>query len=154
MSEYKVPRLLWESLESVLNASGRAYVRELAKILKVPEKELVKKVFPKSDSIKVIMYDTTTETLQCQAFVSADCVTCKCRKPVVLGSEFCEVHQLHRMTVVESPDTVPVQKLSDNAQTGRLWIVNSTDVINSSGVVVGKWNECTNRLRMFVVKDD
>ena len=33
--EYKVPRLLWESLEAILLAQGKRYVREMAKTLKV-----------------------------------------------------------------------------------------------------------------------
>lgn len=43
--EYKVPRLLWENLESVLLAQSRKYICELAKRLNVSEKELLKKYY-------------------------------------------------------------------------------------------------------------
>ena len=53
--EYKVPRFLWENFESVLLAQSKRYITELAKRLAVPEKELIKKVLPSSDSLKVII---------------------------------------------------------------------------------------------------
>ena len=65
--EYKVPRLLWENLESVLLAQSKRYIGELAKRLGVSEKELTKRVLPTSDSLKVIIQDTHAECNQCKS---------------------------------------------------------------------------------------
>ena len=66
--EYKIPRILWENLESVLLAQSKRYIGELAKRLKVSEKELIKRVLPTSDYLKVIIQDTQTES-QCKAYI-------------------------------------------------------------------------------------
>ena len=60
--EYKVPRLLWENLESVLLAQSKRYNGELAKRLGVSEKELQKKVLPTSDTLKVTIQDNQAES--------------------------------------------------------------------------------------------
>ena len=65
---FKVPRLLWESLEAVLQAQGKKYVREVAKALEIDPKELVRQVFAK-DTVPVILHDTATTTLECSAYV-------------------------------------------------------------------------------------
>ena len=64
--EYKVPRILWENFESVLLAQSKRYIAELAKRLHVSEKELIKKVLPTTDSLKVIIQDSHNESNQCE----------------------------------------------------------------------------------------
>ena len=73
--EYKVPRLLWENLESVLLAQSKRYIGELAKRLGVSEKELQKKVLPSSDSLKIMLFDSQAECNQCKAYIQQDKLT-------------------------------------------------------------------------------
>ena len=149
--EYKVPRLLWESFESVLLAQSKRYISELAKRLNVSEKELLKRVLPSSDSLKVIIQDTQDETNQCKAYVQNDKVTAYCRKPTVYGCEFCAFHRNRRMTVVEGTNPASIQKVKDMNTNMPLWL-SGNDIINSSSTVVGKINKNQNKIKMFMVE--
>lgn len=150
--EYKVPRLLWESFESVLLAQSKRYICELAKRLNVSEKELLKRVLPSSDSLKVIIQDTQAETNQCKAYVQNDKITSYCRKPTVYGCEFCAFHRNKRMTVVKDTNPVSIQKVKDMNTNVSLWL-NGDDIINSSSTVVGKVNKSKNKIKLFVIEN-
>jgi len=151
---YKVPRLLWENLEALLLAEGKRYVRDIAKTLKVPEKELLKRVFPTKDTLQIILHDTHTQTLECSAHVISSPkdervgqVGRRCRRPVQLGSEFCSVHVLHRSLFIQS---TPVRKLQDSPSRPSLWVLENGTVINEEGIEQGLFSEETGKLTLFV----
>ena len=147
--EYKVPRLLWENFESVLLAQSKRYIGELAKILGVPERELLKKILPTSDSLKVIIQDTQSESNQCNAYIQNDKLTVFCRKPVSYGCEYCTFHRNKRMLVIGGGNPIHIQRIKDSNKTEPLWVSNNT-LHNSSGDIVGKINreECTIKIFM------
>ncbi len=138
MGEYKVPRVLWESLESVLMAHSRRYVSDLAKILEVDEKELIKKVLPTSDKLKVYIQDSQSECYHCMAYVQYDKVTGYCRKTKTLGSEFCEFHNKKRMNVVKSPEPNILQKISNIPELTNSWIDSKGNIVISDLTKIGK----------------
>jgi hypothetical protein len=148
--EYKVPRLLWENLESVLLAQSKRYIGELAKRLGVSEKELIKKVLPSSDSLKVIIQDTQAECNQCKAYIQNDKLTVFCRKATAYGSEYCSFHRNKRMLVIEGTNPIELQKIKDINNVEPLWVSESS-VYNSSGEVIGKINKHKGTIQLFVV---
>lgn len=148
--EYKVPRLLWENLESVLLAQSKRYIGELAKRLGVSEKELTKRVLPTSDSLKVIIQDTHAEYNQCKAYIQHDTLTVFCRKATAYGSEYCPYHRSKRMRVIEGTNPIEIQRLTDINTIEPLWVSNTT-LYNSSGDIVGKINKETGKINMFVI---
>lgn len=148
--EYKVPRLLWENLESVLLAQSKRYISELAKRLGVPERELIKKVLPTSDSLKVIIQDTQSESNQCKAYVQQDKLTVYCRKASAYGSEYCPFHRNKRMHIIEGTNPIPIQKIKDMNTIESLWI-SGTTLYNSNGNIVGKINTETGKIKLFVI---
>ena len=148
--EYKVPRVLWENLEAVLLAQSKRYIGELAARLHVPEKELIRRVLPTSDSLHVMIMDTHAESNQCKAYVQQDQLTIFCKKPVASHSEYCPHHGMKRMTVVNS-NAVQIQKVKDNNIHGPIWVAG-TNVINSNGDIVGKLNRSDNMIKLFVVE--
>jgi hypothetical protein len=148
MAEYQVPRLLWESLESVLLAQGRVFVRDIARRLAVDEKELLRQVMPK-DKIHVYLHDTQTEDMQCHAFVQTDSVIHHCRRPVTLGSEFCFLHFRDRLHVHSHDESDHVQQLETSADRPPLWKRADGSVINAKGDVVGMYNKETAVLTMY-----
>ncbi len=148
--EYKVPRLLWENLESVLLAQSKRYIGELAKRLGVSEKELIKKVLPSSDSLKVIIQDTQAECNQCKAYIQNDKVTVFCRKATAYGSEYCPFHRNKRMLVIEGTKPIELQRIKDINNIEPLWVSESS-VYNSSGEVIGKINRDKGVIKLFVV---
>jgi hypothetical protein len=148
--EYKVPRLLWENFEAVLLAQSKRYISELAKRLGVPEKELIKKVLPTSDSLKVLIQDTQSECNQCKAYIQHDKLTVYCRKATAYGSEYCSFHRNKRMIVINDTNPIIIQKIKDINTMESLW-ASQTTLYNSSGDIVGKINKDTGKIKLFVI---
>jgi glycine cleavage system regulatory protein len=153
MPEYKVPRVLWESLESVLLAQSRKYVGELAKRLDVSEKELIKRVLPTSDSLKVYIQDSQAESAQCKAYIQNNKITAYCRRPIAYGCEFCAFHRDRRMNVIESTCPEVVQKVKDSETLTPMWINEKGDLFNSVMERIGKINKEEGKVKVFVVAD-
>jgi hypothetical protein len=151
--EYKVPRLLWENFEAVLLAQSKRYIAELAKTLGVSEKELIKKVLPTSDSLKVIIQDTQAETSLCKAYIQHNKLTIYCRKPVAYNSEYCLHHRTKRMFVVKSTGAITIQRIKDIPTIEPIWICHTDNtLLNSAGNVVGRINKSRQKLKLFVYK--
>jgi hypothetical protein len=148
--EYKVPRLLWENFESVLLAQSKRYIGELAKRLGVSEKELIKKVLPTSDSLKVIIQDTHAECNQCKAYIQNNKLTVYCRKATAYGSEYCSFHRNKRMLVVDDTNPINIQKIKDINTIESLWASNNT-LYKSNGDIMGKIHKEKGTLKIFVV---
>lgn len=151
MAEYQVPRILWESLESVLLAQGRIFVKDVARRLEVDEKELLRRVMP-SSKVKVYLHDTQTESLQCQAFVHTDSVTHRCRCAVLLGKQFCTEHFRDRILVIEPSDENIVERIQDEPGRPPLWKRYDNTVIDSKGNVRGKYSQDTGKLTLFEIE--
>ena len=148
--EYKVPRLLWENFESVLLAQSKRYIGELAKRLGVSEKELLKKVLPTSDSLKVIIQDTQAECNHCKAYIQQDKLTVYCRKATAYGTEYCSFHRNKRMLVIEGTNPITIQKIKDTNTIESLW-VSDTMLYNSNGDIVGKINKEKGKIKLFTM---
>lgn len=150
--EYKIPRLLWENFESVLLAQSKRYIAELAKRLGVPERELIKRVLPHSDSLKVMIQDSQSETNQCKAYIQQDKLTIFCKKPIAYQSDFCCIHRNKRMMVIETTPIV-VQKVRDCHHMESMWIQDH-HLIDSTGSIVGKIKKSEQVVKRFVIQSD
>jgi len=150
--EYKVPRLLWENLESVLLAQSRRYIGELAKHLGVPEKELQKRVLPTSDSLKIILQDSQAESNQCRAYVQEEQMTIFCKKPVAYHSEYCTFHRHKRMLVIDGTNPTIVQKVKDRNTVEPMWLHDKI-LLNAKGLTVGQVNTTTNTIKIFQIEE-
>ena len=148
--EYKVPRFLWENFESVLLAQSKRYITELAKRLAVPEKELIKKVLPSSDSLKVIILDTQAECNQCKAYIQNDKLTVFCRKTTAFGSNYCHFHKNKRMMVIDNTNPIKIKRIKDMNTANPMWATDNI-IYNSAGEIIGKINKNTNKIKLFVM---
>lgn len=148
--EYHVPRFLWENFESVLLAQSKRYVSELAKILRVPEKELLKRVLPTNDSMKVIIQDSQEH--QCSAYVQYGQLTVHCKKPVAYQSDFCPFHRRKRMTVIEGTHPTPIQRIKDHPGREPMW-AHGTTLIHSNGNHIGTIDVEQQRLTIFIIEE-
>ncbi len=148
-SEYKVNRILWESLESILYAHSVKYVREVAKKLEIPEKELIKRVIPSSDSLKVYIQDTNNETTQCKAYIQDNKLTVLCRKPVAYNCEHCSLHRDKRMTLIKETDPEFIQKIKDRSDINSIWVNSTNNLINSNGDIIGKINKVKQKITIY-----
>ena len=91
MTEYRVPRLMWEALESSLLIAGKRFVKRLAVALEVPEKELIREVF-KKDDVKVCIHDWTDEEFMCPCWKTHGELYIHCENAKVCGQETCREH--------------------------------------------------------------
>jgi hypothetical protein len=151
--EYKIPRILWENLESVLRAQSERYVIELAKRLHVPEKELLKRVLPSTDSVRVVIQDSNAESLQCTAYEQHHAITARCRRPTAYQSPFCPQHRLQRTTILEGTNPASVQRLSDHPNRAPMWVRDGHVLIDSTGAVVGSIRPHAEKIRLFQIQE-
>lgn len=132
--EYKVNRLLWETLEATLLAHGKRFVKDMAHTLLVDEKVLLRHVFPSKDTLKVSIQDS--ETVQCMALKPlTETMAARCRGPVQTGTLFCMHHQ-HQRPLLGS-ESHPVRKIQDAADRPPLWLLPDQTVVDSEGVLRG-----------------
>jgi hypothetical protein len=148
--EYKVPRFLWENFESVLLAQSKRYIAELAKRLAVSEKDLIKKVLPSSDSLKVLILDTQSECNQCKAYIQHDKLTVFCRKTTMFGSDYCHFHKNKRMLVIDGTNPIQIQRIKDINTAGPMWVADNI-IYNSAGETIGTINKNTNKIKLFIM---
>jgi hypothetical protein len=152
-AEYQVPRILWESLESVLMAQGRQFVKECAKRLEVNEKELLKRVMP-SSKISVYLQDTHSDTLQCKAFINVNSIIHHCRRPVALGCEYCYHHRRDRLAIEEPDSKYHIERLQDAPDRPTLWKRSDNTVIDSQGNTVGIFDTDSGKLTLYTIDED
>jgi hypothetical protein len=151
-TEYKVQRVLWESLEAVLLAQSKKYITEIASRLELPEKELIRRVLPSSDCLKIYIQDSNDTDNQCKAYIQDDEITGYCRKPVVYGTEFCHFHRTKRMTVIKELNPLLLRKIKDRKDCDNMWVDEKNTLYNSKGTIVGKLNNNDGKIQLFVIK--
>lgn len=148
--EFTIPKPVLESINSSLMMTGRLYIKELAAILKVDSKELIKSILPSSE--KIVIKLTDKPNTQCQALVRENSILKRCRLPICNNSnDFCKTHISDRLTLAEGKECTKIVKLKDSPERMSLWKTKS-DVINSHGTKVGSWNNTYNRLTIFIIE--
>lgn len=132
--DYKVNRLLWETLEATLLAHGKRFVKDMAQTLLVDEKVLLRHVFPSKEVFKVSIQDA--DVAFCMAYKPiSETMAARCRRPVQTGTSFCLHHQQHRPLL--GSDSHPIRRLQDAADRPPLWLLPDQTVIDSEGVLRG-----------------
>jgi hypothetical protein len=144
--EYKVPRVLWENFEAVLLAQSKKYIEELATRLQVSAKELQKRVMPSTDSIKVLLQESTEDV--CKAYIQHDQFTIFCRKPVI-NAQFCSEHCNNRMMIVDADKAISIQRIKDRDSMPPMWLIGN-DIYYSNGELAGKINHETQKIKIFI----
>jgi hypothetical protein len=89
-----VPRIIYESIENVLEAQIRKLAIDIAKTLNVNEKILLQEL--KKDKISVMLLDESTyddiDSLRCKAYDKYGHVYLPCEQPNVYKKEYCTKH--------------------------------------------------------------
>ncbi len=160
---YAVPRVFWESFETLLRSESRRYVRELADILEVDRDELVKAVLPSKDTLKVYIQDPpeVATDMMCKAYVPlADGdFAARCGCPVVLHTSYCTKHTHVRPTVQSRIDqSLPIPKMVTRLRAGpecpSLWVDAKGNVWDAGLRPAGVFNQATGNLKYAVIRGD
>ena len=89
-----VPRVIYESIENVLDAQIRKLALEIAKTLNVNEKLLLQEL--KKDKISIMLLDESTyvdiDSLKCKSYDKYNSIYVPCENPVIYKKDFCTCH--------------------------------------------------------------
>lgn len=156
MSEYQVPRLLWEVFEAKLIAQSRQFIKDAAQILEVDEKILQRRILPTNEKIKVYLHDTQTDTLQCPILIQAGAILQRCRSPIALGHSVCPFHRTNpqQLNSIGLPVVTQLAFASPTIQSNEdtyLWVTSDNSVVNISGTQIGTYNSDTGVFQKFIV---
>lgn len=140
----KIPKSLFDSLQTSLNQEAKRLCRDAAKILKIPEKDLVGKILNKMPKITIIEDNSTPYT--CPVLIENNLLE-RCRRSCLLGTGRCLEHQ---KTTNPEPTTqkqlTRIQSTTDSLNT--LWCYESTgDVYDKELKIVGQYKN--NRLTLY-----
>ena len=89
-----VPRVIYETIENVLEAQIRRLAIDIAKTLNVNEKILLNEL--KKDKLSILILDESesvdVDSLRCKAYDKHEHVYFPCEEPVIYKKEFCTKH--------------------------------------------------------------
>ncbi len=152
----QIPLVLWESIEIAFRSGSKPFIKKAAKMLQVDENELVRTVMPPGETLKMILYETD-EIRECPAWIPHPLrpeFAVHCRKAIIPGEDFCQIHKHSRYDVQSSIDDVlELEALQTPPEIPPLWVLPGTntirDVINIEGKIVGSLNTENNSLTYF-----
>jgi hypothetical protein len=139
-----IPQTLLATLHAAFDAEAKRVARDAAKILRVPEKEILE-IIKKTPKIQFKCIDDSEIPTSCPIFKrsSSTTVLTRCRAPCILGTGRCLHHQ-KQTTIPDVPDTMKpltrVKRLQETDQ--ELWCDEETRTIyNATGEQVGQLTE-------------
>lgn len=135
-TEYRVPKLMWEAFESSLNLAGRNYVKRLANILEVPEKDLLRDVF-KTNKVSVCIHDWTDTNFMCEAHIINGVIKQPCVNAKVCGSEYCSHHSSKNNDIPEKCEEVMKLGHENMDKLHNLWKREDNIIVDTKGDLVG-----------------
>ena len=150
-----IPRILWDSVESVLTAQVNKLAKDIAETLDKPVKSLLDAI--KKDKVTAYLWEEPSqemmelETMVCQAFTRHPenvNILCKCSQPIVWSSlsqtaKRCAEHMNIREIYV-SPSLIQLKPII--IKNTQYYLRDEKEIINSSLEMVGTFNSGVARL--------
>jgi hypothetical protein len=145
-----VPKIIYETLEDILEAQIRRLAIDIAKTLDVNEKLLLQEL--KKDKIKTDLIEDNSDIqdLRCNAYTKYKNVYVPCDMPIMYKKEFCISH-IH--------DHITKDKIKDAEILSILCIDNSKyyrdiddRVYNDEFEIIGIYKESTHEILKFVIE--
>jgi len=139
-----IPKSLFDSLSASLNQEAKRLCKESAKLLKVPEKELLEKILKKMP--KITICEDNSMPYSCPVYNEKKYVE-RCRKPCLLGTGRCTEHQ--NVHVPEPTTQKLLTRIQATAEIPDPLFCDESDgtVYNSSADAVGFYEN--NRLTLY-----
>ena len=146
-----VPKIIYESIEDILEAQVRRLAIDIAKTLGVNEKLLLSEL--KKDKIKTYLFDDDVDIdmLRCKAYNLHEYVYIPCEQPIVYKKDFCLEHLLHHTL---KDDIKDVDILSVLYIDGTQYYRNiKNKVYNTEFKIVGVYNPDKKEICKFVLEE-
>lgn len=142
-----LPQILLSSLLAAFDTEAKRVAKDAAKILRVPEKDVLQLV-KKLPKMQFKVYDDSEHSQSCPVLLQESGLIRRCRHPCLLGTSRCMHHQA--ATVPAVPESV---KLLTRLKGHMYWCDEETrDVYDEKGVCVGSLN-LDNQLELYSFED-
>lgn len=92
-----VPRVLWDELENALMIKSKELIKDIAKVLRQDEKQLLQEFRAKKTQLHLLDNDGEDD-YECTALTSTTAVAHRCRKPVLFGRTVCPEHEFFSLS--------------------------------------------------------
>ena len=142
-----IPHLLLTSLLAAFDGEAKRVAKDAAKILRVPEKDVLQ-IVKKIPKIQLKVYDDSEHVSSCPILLQESGLVKRCRHPCLLGTSRCIQHQTADIPSI--PDSVKsLTKLKGYSY----WCDEETrNVYNEKGVCVGSLTD-ENQLEIYSFED-
>lgn len=150
-----ISKIYWDAFHSVLKQSAESLARDIATTLGEPSAPLLKAI--KDNTLNLYLFDESSsdsydiESMRCvqliESFDSSSVLVC-CNNPVLISStpsaptKYCSEHS--RVTITHSDNAKEASYIKDI--NGELYILCDSYVYTSKMVLIGRYNEATNKL--------
>jgi hypothetical protein len=136
-----IPLALLETLQGVFHKEARSVCIDVAKSLGIPKEEVIKRVLVQQPKVELQVFECETPA-ECPVLTLKDEIYMRCRRPCLLGTERCSLHQITKFKEPTSKQKYQRLCSKDGALIG--WKKEgSSDVFNGKGELIGEFrDEC------------
>jgi hypothetical protein len=151
-----IPQTLLKTLQATFDSEARKLAKDAAKILKVPEKEVLE-IIKKTPKVQLQVLDDTEMVNTCPIYIQSEKVMARCRNPCIIGTGKCLEHQKTPIKNVDETKFIKLTRIkvldTTISEPEPLWCNEEDKLIyNSMGQKVGILNE-DNNIEYFVIKE-
>lgn len=140
-----IPKPLIESLEIALAAHGRRFLTEVAGVLRIPPKDLIRNVLAHHPKVSIGLLKSEETQFTCKWILVEGKHGHYCADSTVLGSKYCSKHGSGG--TIKSPltqtqfigDKNPVRRLVGNKKL--YWVNEDNFVLDIKGQIIGFYVE-------------
>lgn len=151
MEKILLPRIIYESIENVIEAQVKRLALDIAKTLNVNEKVLLQEL--KKDKISILLLDesesTDIDSLRCKAYDRYEHVYIPCEEPVVYKKDFCTKHMIKHVLKEDVQHNICLQVLEYDGI--KYYRDKHNKVYDSSFNKIGYYNPSTETIISLVV---
>ena len=151
MEKILLPRIIYESIENVIEAQVKRLALDIAKTLNVNENVLLQEL--KKDKISILLLDesesTDIDSLRCKAYDRYEHVYIPCEEPVVYKKDFCTKHMIKHVLKEDVQHNICLQVLEYDGI--KYYRDKHNKVYDSSFNKIGYYNPSTETIISLVV---
>jgi len=145
-----VPKIIYESIEDILEAQVRRLAFDIAKTLGVNEKVLLSEL--KKEKIKTYLFDdgVDIEMLRCKSYNQHNNVYIPCEQPIVYKKDYCIEHlQNHLVKEDIKESTLLTILIMDDMKYYR---DSKNKVYNSDFIMIGFYDPVKKEIYKFILE--
>jgi hypothetical protein len=149
-----VPRVIYETIENVLEAQVRKLAINIAQTLNVNEKLLLQEL--KKDKISVMLLDESSsddvDSLRCKAYDKYGHIYLPCEEPVVYKKDFCTKHMTVHTLKSDIQHNICLTKLEYETET--YYRDSNNNVYDSKYNKIGYYKPSSETIVTLVVRGE